>query len=65
MSPFNDNLDQLDDDGENSPELSNLKRAAAPVALRGPSRRSKRFKTGRRSNSINGMQRRRNKRMSW
>lgn len=67
MSPLNDNLDQLEDeDGvEDALDHAVLKRSETNASLRGPNQRSKRFKAARRNNVGAGIQRRRNKRISW
>jgi hypothetical protein len=67
MSPLNDNLEPWDDEGDVEDALDHavLKRSETNASLRGPNQRSKRFKAARRNNVGAGMQRRRNKRISW
>jgi len=63
MSPTNQNLELILEDFEDH-EHEDSQRDGQHSVHRGPMQRSKRIRTPRR-NSINGMQRRRNKRMDW
>jgi len=63
MSPRNEHYD--DDADLADFDLPPAPRRQEETVIRNPLRRSKRIKSGRRAGAINGMQRRRNKRVDW
>ena len=64
MSPTNQNLDMVADEVDQL-DLSPSRQPIEPPEFRGMDVRTKRIRNARRSNTANGMQRRRNKRMAW